>query len=408
MDSCRGIINKIGYSYNDLKIVPAIISDIESRKECDIFEKDGFLPIFASPMLSVTNNKNFRLWENNKIHTITPRSIPFQERLFDLALCAWTALSLKEFEKIFVVGTPRFMPLKGETYRVCVDLANGHMHSIYSKIYDAKEKAKREGYNLVVMTGNIANPETYKWLCDWHDEVNMRVVDYIRLSIGSGSVCLTTSNVGIHYPIASLIDECKNIKDQYDAVMCPAIVADGGIRNYDDINKALALGADYVMIGSLLSGLLESSAEMVIESNDPVKFPVYYDREAGEISYNVGYDETKTIRIWDVDHEEEKREFIRSMKNITKKFIGMSTKEAQIAINAALEEPIVADKKDLKTSEGCTKFIPVHYTIAQWVENLQDYLRSAMSYCDAKNLEEFRNNTYLIPCSPGTMIAVNK
>ena len=96
------------------------------------------------------------------------------------------------------------------------------------------------------------------------------------------------------------------------------------------------------------------------------------------------------------------------MKNITKKFIGMSTKEAQIAINAALEEPIGADKKDLKTSEGCTKFMPVHYTIAQWIENLQDYLRSAMSYCDAKNLEEFRNNTYLIPCSPGTMIAVNK
>ena len=189
MDSCRGIINKIGYSYNDLKIVPAVTTDIVSRKECDIFEKDGFLPIFASPMLSVTNNKNFRLLENNKIHTITPRSIPFQERLFDLALCVWTALSLKEFEKIFVVGTPRFMPLKGETYRVCVDLANGHMHSIYSKIYDAKEKAKREGYNLVVMTGNIANPETYRWLCDWHDEVNMRVVDYIRLSIGSGSGC---------------------------------------------------------------------------------------------------------------------------------------------------------------------------------------------------------------------------
>ena len=130
MDSCRGIINKIGYSYNDLKIVPAVISDIESRKECDIFEKDDFLPIFASPMLSVTNNKNFRLWKNNKIHTITPRSIPFQERLFDLALCVWTALSLKEFEKIFVVGTPRFMPLKGETYRVCVDLANGHMRKM--------------------------------------------------------------------------------------------------------------------------------------------------------------------------------------------------------------------------------------------------------------------------------------
>jgi IMP dehydrogenase/GMP reductase len=408
IDMTRGILNKVGYSYNDLKIIPAVTSDISSRKECNIFEEDGMLPIFASPMLSVTNEHNFEMWKNNKVRPIAPRSIAYKKRLEYLQNGDWVALSLKEFDKLFITGTPTFKVYSEKTYNVCVDLANGHMHSLYKKIWDAKHKSYECGYNLVVMTGNIANPETYKWLCDWQYESNVKVVDYIRLSIGTGAGCLTTSNTGVHYPIGSLINECKEIKDNYDATKCPAIVADGGIRNYDDINKALALGSDYVMIGSLLSGLLESSAEMVIESNDPVKFPVYYDREAGEISYNVGYDETKTIRIWDVNHEEEKREFIRSMKNITKKFIGMSTKEAQIAINAALEEPIIADKKDLKTSEGCTKFIPVHYTLAQWLENLQDYLRSAMSYCDAKTLDEFRNNTYLIPCSPGTMIAVNK
>ena len=407
----HGILNKIGYSYNDLKIVPAIMSNIESRKQCNIFDDEGMLPIFASPMLSITNEHNFNIWKKNKVKSIIPRTIPYNKRLEYLQNSEWTALSLKEFERIFVKikSTSKFKIEEDKVYKICVDLANGHMSQIYNIIYIAKDRAKRMGYKLLVMTGNIANPETYRWLCDLHDEVSMKVVDYIRLSIGTGAACLTTSNVGIHYPIASLIDECKTIKDSYDDTnLCPSIVADGGIRNYDDINKALALGADYVMIGSLFAGLLESSAEMIIESNDPVKFPVYYDREAGEISYNVGYDETKTIRIWDVNHEEEKREFIRSMKNITKKFIGMSTKEAQIAINAALEEPIIADKKDLKTSEGCTKFIPVHYTIAQWIENLQDYLRSAMSYCDAKNLDEFRNNTYLIPCSPGTMIAVNK
>ena len=408
INTTRGILNKIGYSYNDLKIVPAIISNIESRKECNIFDDKGRLPIFVSPMLSVTNEHNFNIWKNNKLIPIAPRSIKYEKRLEYLESGEWTALSLKEFEKIFVTSTPIFKQQEDKLYRVCVDLANGHMAKLYNIIYLAKDKAKNSGYKLLVMTGNIANPETYRWICDMHDEVNMRVVDYIRLSIGTGSSCLTTSNVGTHYPIASLIDECKNIKDQYDDTMCPIIVADGGIRNYDDINKALALGADYVMIGSLLAGLLESSADIVIESNDPVKYPVYYDRNTGEIIYYVGFDEARSVRIWDIELEEDKREFIRSMKNITKKFIGMSTKEAQIAINAALEEPIVADKKDLKTSEGCTKFIPVHYTVKQWIENLQDYLRSAMSYCDAKNLEEFRNNTYLIPCSPGTMIAVNK
>ena len=152
---------------------------------------------------------------------------------------------------------------------------------------------------------------------------------------------------------------------------------------------------------------------MVIESNDPVKYPAYYDRQTGEVEYYINYDKSRMVNIWDVLEtgqcsEENKQELIRSMKNITKKYIGMSTKEAQIAINAALQKPIIADKKDLKTSEGCTKFIPVKYTIAQWVENMIDYLRSAMSYADARTLEEFRNNTYLIVNSPYAVASVNK
>ena len=76
--------------------------------------------------------------------------------------------------------------------------------------------------------------------------------------------CITTSNVSIHYPQASLIDECYNIKKQLlleTEDILPKIIADGGIRNYDHVIKALALGADYVMIGSLFAQCIESAGE---------------------------------------------------------------------------------------------------------------------------------------------------
>ena len=163
----------------------------------------------------------------------------------------WVALSLNEFVELFISAKLSFE--NGKTYHVCVDLANGHMAKLYDLIDKAKEKASKEGYIIDVMTGNIANPETYNVLCDSN-------VDYIRLSIGSGNGCLTTSNTGIHYPIASLIDECDHIRI-YKHEQYPKIVADGGIRNFSDAIKALALGADYVMVGGLFSSFIESAAE---------------------------------------------------------------------------------------------------------------------------------------------------
>lgn len=407
----QGILNTVGYSYNDLTVVPAVISSIVSRKECGcIDDVTNKLPIFTAPMLSVVNEYNYDIWCKNDINAIIPRSVKYAKRIEFLHKKCWVALSLNEFEKLFVKN-PNISDYTSKKFYVCVDLANGHMQKVYDVINEAKNNAHEYGFVLTVMTGNVANPQTYEWICK-----NAKV-DYIRLSIGSGAGCLTTSNTATHYPIATLIDECKKIKD--DITLCyldddseylslPHIVADGGIRNYSDVVKALALGADYVMIGSLLAGLLESSADMVIESNDPVKYPVYYDRNTGETEYYINYDESETVHIWNGDTEEKKRELIRSMKSITKKFIGMSTKEAQIVINSCLENPIIANKQDLKTSEGCTKFIPCKYTIAQWVENMVDYLRSAMSYTDCRTLYDFKNNVYLIPNSPSEIYAVNK
>lgn len=71
------------------------------------------------------------------------------------------------------------------------------------------------------------------------------------------SGCTTAANVSINYPMGSLIAECYKQKTQLG--LKTKIVADGGMRNYSDIIKALALGADYVMIGSTFNKAIESA-----------------------------------------------------------------------------------------------------------------------------------------------------
>lgn len=215
------IIEKTKYSYNDLTIEPAVISSIKSRKECDPYEHmdvnmRDYLPLFTAPMSTIANEHNFNIWKKNKIMPMLPRNIgvdpngsidkriSYIQEFLDNG--DWVALSLKEFEYVFVehkmMSPGNIFPGYNRTYRVCVDLANGHMECLYDTINKAKEIARNNNYTLIVMTGNIANPETYRWICK-HAEV-----DYIRLSIGSGSNCFVD---GTKITLAN--GEKKNIED---------------------------------------------------------------------------------------------------------------------------------------------------------------------------------------------------
>lgn len=385
------IIKNVGYSYNDLTIVPASLSRISSRSECNPYAYDKMLPIFTAPMSSVVNEDNFFVWKQNGIIPIMPRNVAIDKRIAYMNHGEWVALSLNEFVELFIETKLSFE--NGKTYHVCIDLANGHMAKLYDLIAEAKEKASNGGYILDVMTGNIANPETYNMLYG-------PKVDYIRLSIGSGNGCLTTSNTGVHYPIASLIDEC-NSNRIHKISEYPKIVADGGIRNFSDAIKALALGADYVMIGGLFSSFIESAAEFEdIELKRRVKdyktLSFYHSLKHQLCSTNIydNSDESETI----------KREFLENYKyrniGVYKLFYGMSTKKAQREISG--------NDLNLKTSEGCEKRVEVKYTMRQWVDNFISYLKSAMSYTDSKTLSQFRKKATLVVNSQNEIISVNK
>ncbi len=143
--------------------------------------------------------------------------------------------------------------------------------------------------------------------------------------------------------------------------------SDGGMQNYSDIIKALALGADYVMVGSIFNKCIESAGSNYIFKRIPVTQCV------AEYLYG------------------------RGMK-IHKKFRGMSTKEVQKSLGN--------DK--LKTSEGVIRYRPVEYTINGWVENFEAYLRSAMSYTNAKTLKDFIGETEIIQISDNAYKRIKK
>lgn len=447
------IENVKGYSYNDLTVVPSVISNISSRSECNPYVKDNFLPIFASPMASVVSIENVDIFNKNGIIPILPRNISFEERKKEMDNQTWVALSLKEFEDLFIEHSYERINDFRTAYFIVVDIANGHMKSLYDKCVKAKELARDNEYKLTIMTGNIANPETYEWICrhaGYLDKNGKRVtaIDYIRVGIGGGCGCVTTSNCSAHYPQASLIEKCYEVKQKllrekddtnpnyhkpiWNEQELPKIVADGGIRNYDHVIKALALGADYVMIGSLFAQCIESAGIKTMNKEKiKLKAPLYryksfkYDNENWWGIYNdkfineciepwniqvnkeLEYIENKTKKPENADWKlaylkrKNKLEELKEDKfigHIDVKFFGMASKDGQIAISG----------KKTKTAEGITKYLPVKYTLSGWVDNMNSYLRSIMSYCDCKELKDFIGKPTLIVNSISEIQAVNK
>lgn len=328
----------IKVDFNDILITPAITTDINSRSEVNPFTENGFLPLFTAPMDTVISHENCDLFWEHKINICLPRGE------FGTNNQMFLSYSLKDFELNYLTEK-----LSGEHY-VLIDTANGHIQRLIDVIKTAK---LLYGDTMVLMAGNIANPHTYKLLSD-------AGADYIRVGIGNGNGCLTTQQLGIGYPMASLIRECYYMSLSLEN---PAkIVADGGMKEYSDIIKALALGADYVMLGSILNKCVESCGKTFIRGNGrPIEISNY---EAINHFKNADLGESKII----------------------KEFRGMSTKEVQKKWG----------NETLKTSEGVVRYRPVEYTLEQWVDNFESYLRSAMSYVNARTLEEFVSNSEFI------------
>ena len=336
------------FDWNDISIVPETLSSISSRKEVDP-AYSGKLPIFTAPMDKVIDETNVNQFVENNINVCLPRHVKYEV--------------VKNEDYFYSYGLDEIIEILDKKSqlpkRILIDVANGHMQ----KLYDTAKKIKQTyGDKIELMIGNIANPDTYKKYC----EIG---VDYIRVGIGGGSACTTSANVSIHYPMASLISECAYFKSSFENPT--KIVADGGFRNFSDIIKALALGADYVMLGGIFNKCLDSCGETFMKDSQSQYYQV---------------DFLKAINAFDAGVD------------VYKYYRGMSTKEVQKSWN----------RSELKTGEGITKYNKVEYTLEGWCENFTDYLKSAMSYCDSRNLNEFIGEVRYEIISQNSFMRFNK
>lgn len=332
--------NDILFDFDDLLILPATLTPIRSRKNVSTRYDNGFFPLMTAPMDTVVNMSNFDDFERNGIIPIIPRILYPEKNWYRTD--KFLSYSLDDFEKIFL-SEDKIKTYHGNKIMALIDIANGHMEALYEVTKSAK---KIYGEDMCLMIGNIANPDTYQKYC-------VTGVDYIRIGIGNGNGCLTSVQTGVGYPMASLIKECYKLKKRYG---CPSIVADGGFKKYSDIIKGLALGADYIMIGSIFNKALESAGQTT--------------KENGEIIDQFSND---AKQMFDLDIP------------LFKTFRGMSTKEVQKEWG----------RDDLKTSEGIIRRNRVEYTLESWTKNFDSYLRSAMSYTGKDELSQFIGRVHL-------------
>ncbi len=132
---------------------------------------------------------------------------------------------------------------------IVVDTAHGHSVGVINMVKSVKERFPE----LELIAGNVATAEAT-------EELIKAGADAVKVGIGPGSICTTRVIAGIGMPQITAIVDCSTVAKKYNV----PIIADGGIKYSGDIVKAIAAGADSVMLGNLLAGTEESPGEMVI------------------------------------------------------------------------------------------------------------------------------------------------
>jgi len=312
-------------TYDDVLLVPQF-SDIESRKEVNIGnwldEERGLwfnLPLIASPMdtvceekMAVTIGKMGGLGIIHRYNSI--------EKQCEIAQAVSQEIYNHKFGcAIGITGDylERAEALVERGVKIlCLDVAHGDHILMKNALITLREKL---GNGPHLMAGNVATLEGVERLADWG-------ANSIRVGIGGGSICSTRIQTGHGVPSLDSVMECaRTFKDV-------TIIADGGIKNSGDIVKALAVGGDFAMLGSVLAGSSETPGE------------VYVSARHG--------DATKVYR-------------------------GMASKDAQMDWRG-------------KTSslEGISTTIPYKGQTSEIIDQLENGIRSGLSYSGVRSIQE--------------------
>ena len=217
---------------------------------------------------------------------------------------------------------------------VVIDTAHAHTKSVLKIIKDVKKSFT----DLDVVAGNVATADAAKFLAK-------AGVDGVKVGIGPGSICTTRIVAGVGYPQLSAINNVYNALKGSGI----SIIADGGVKHTGDITKAIAAGADCVMLGSMLAGTLESPGETIIYEGR--KFKTY--RGMGSVEA--------------MEKGSKERYFQSSIK----------------------------DKNKL-VPEGIVGRVPYKGSLVESMFQFTGGLKSGMGYCGASNIKELKEKSNFV------------
>ena len=262
-------------SFDDVLLVPQY-SDIESRKVLTTKNRLGdielYLPIISSPMDTVTEVEMASMIDTHGGLGIIHRynSPADQANLVRIAKLKDTA---NVGAAIGVTGDylERAQALVEAGANVlCVDVAHGH-HSMMKTALTNLKQIFRWDSGVHIMAGNVATGEGACALAEWG-------AHSVRVGVGGGSICSTRLVSGHGVPTFQTVMDCVDAG-------CPIpIIADGGMKTSGDIVKALAAGADFVMLGSMLAGTDQSPGQVFDAGNK--KYKVYRGMASSEAQIN--------------------------------------------------------------------------------------------------------------------------
>ncbi len=244
----------LSLTYDDLSLIPTEISRVKSRTVVNIkstfLEKELAVPVLASPMDSVCGIE--MACELNSLGCIGIVN-RFDTSLKELFKDENSFNGIQAVSVSVTVEDELLEKIAEKKMLVCIDTANANNAHVLYKCEEIKKK-----YNVKIILGNVAGGSTLKSLVD-------AGADAVRIGIGGGSMCTTSIQTGIGIgQVSSLLDVYHTRQEQKLNI---ALIADGGIKSPGDVAKAIAAGADVVMLGRMLAGTKETPGE-VIKYND--------------------------------------------------------------------------------------------------------------------------------------------
>ncbi len=223
--------------------------------------------------------------------------------------------------------------VKTDVDAIVIDTAHGYSKGVIEMV-----KYFKRHYNLDIVAGNIATVDAAYALVK-------AGVDAVKVGIGPGSICTTRIVAGVGVPQLSAIIDCSEVYNKYGV----PVISDGGIKFSGDISKAIAAGANTVMIGNLFAGTEESPGETVIYQGRSYK--VY--RGMGSLGAMVSGSKDRYFQ----SHVREESKFV---------------------------------------PEGIEGRVPYRGTLSEAVNQLIGGLRAGMGYCGVHSIEELRTKTKFI------------